>query len=270
VTSSSNASRTFFSTTSDMKFPKAILWLLTLLALGNALALPAFDDIASSSQELFRRKGGGGGGGKGGGGSRGSGSSSSSSSSGSSGGSSSSRTSSSSAQGGTSKGGSGIRPSYGSGGRYYGGGAATPYQSHQRSPSGIAPYFLAGSALAFFPGLWLYGAYAYSYPHPYTYHNDSTNANETRPVQCLCANYAECGCDPNNDTSYINSVANNNTVSRVADVNGTSTLFINGTLANGTTAASSAAPGSLRMQGLLEMSGWWVVVAIAGYAAWLL
>ena len=108
---------------------------------------------------------------------------------------------------------------------------------------------------------------------PVTYHNDTTDRNDTRPVNCVCAQYSECGCDNNNDTSYINSVANNNTISRVADANGTSTLFVNGTLPNGTTAAggsdstSASAAGSFR-QGLLEMSGWWVVIAGVGYTMW--
>ena len=166
-----------------------------------------------------------------------------------------------------------IRDSSYGGGRYYGGGGAVPYTAGRTSASGIAPYFLAGSALAFFPGVWLYGAYAYPYGHPVTYHNDTTNRNDTRPVNCVCAQYSECGCDNNNDTDYINSVANNNTISRVADANGTSTLFVNGTLPNGTTAAggsdstSTSAAGSFR-QGLLEMSGWWIIVAGVGYTVW--
>jgi len=260
-----------------MRLPQALLFLLAFVTTIHALALPAsFNELAESSKEIFKRKGGGGGGGKGGGGGSssssgsrgGSGSSSSSSSSGSS--SSSRLGSSTSNTGGSTKAGTGVAPSYG-GGRYYGGGAAVPYTAGRRSPGGVAPYFLAGSALAFFPGVWLYGAYAYGYGHPYTYHNTTNNQNETRPVQCLCAQYSECGCDNNTDTSYVDSVANNKTVSRVANVNGTDTLLINGTLPNGTTAAGGTAnaAGSLRQE-LLEMSGWWVVVAGVGYTMWLM
>jgi hypothetical protein len=253
-----------------MKLNQALYFLLTFVTTIHALALPtSFESLAESSKELFKRKGGGGGGGKGGGG--GSSSSSSSSSRGGSSSSSSSSsglTSSSSNRGGATSAGSGVRPSYG-GGAYYGGGARQPYNSGGRSPGGINPVFLGVGALAFFPGIWLYGAYMYPYGHPYTYHNTTSNRNETHPVQCYCGEYQECGCDNNTDSSYLNSVANNNTVSRVVNVNGTDTLVVNGTLPNGTTAAggTDSAAGSLR-QGLLEMSGWWVVVAGVAYTMW--
>ena len=68
--------------------------------------------------------------------------------------------------GGTTRQGSGVTPNYG-GGRYYGGGATTPYTAGSRSPLGIAaiPLAFGAGALAFYPGLWLYGAYAYPYGH---------------------------------------------------------------------------------------------------------
>jgi hypothetical protein len=74
--------------------------------------------------------------------------------------------SSSSNNGGRTKTGSGVTPNYG-GGRYYGGGATSPYQSGSRSPLGIAavPLAFGVGALAFYPGIWLYGAYAYPYGH---------------------------------------------------------------------------------------------------------
>ena len=98
------------------------------------------------------------------------------------------------------------------------GGATTPYTSGGRSPLGITPLFLGAGALAFFPAAWLYGAYNYPYGHPYSFHNRTGRANntansnnvrrdfeidygyesgvnETKPVTCLCAAYAECGCD---------------------------------------------------------------------------
>lgn len=148
-----------------------------------------------------------------------------------------------------------------------------PYRSGGRSPGGVAPYFLGAGALAFFPGIWLYGAYAYPYGY-HSYHNNTSNRNESLPVQCLCDAYSSCGCDNNTDSSYYTGVANNGTVSRVADVNGTRTLVVNGTLPNGTTASggvddTSSAAGSA-MQSLLETSGWWVVVAGATYTAYFL
>jgi hypothetical protein len=75
------------------------------------------------------------------------------------------------------------------------------------------------------------------------------------------------GCDStNNNTDYINGVANNQTISRVADVNGTQTLVINGTLDNDTASTTSGA-GSYK-QGLVEMSGLWFVVAGVAYTMW--
>lgn len=120
-------------------------------------------------------------------------------------------------------------------------------------------------------GIGLHSAYAYDYPHPYTYHNNTANQNNTLPVECVCAQYSECGCDNNTDTSYIDSVANNASVATVSEVNGTKTLVINGTLPNGTTASggTDSAAGSLR-QGLLEGSGWWVVAAGVVYTVWLM
>ncbi|KAK0945551.1 hypothetical protein LTR29_002906 [Friedmanniomyces endolithicus] len=243
-----------------MKTPQKLLLLLGIITTIHALALPAsLARIAETSKDLFKRKDGGGGRGS-------SGSSiSSGSSSSSSSGSRSGISSTTSNTGRRTTSGSGITPSYG-GGRYYGGGAAAPYSAGSRSPGGVAPYLLAGSALAFFPGAWLYGAYAYPYHGAYTYHNETGNRNDTRPVQCFCAQYAECGCDNYTDSSYLSSVANNATVSRVADVNGTSTLLINGTLENGTTASggSDSAAGSLRL-GVVEKGssgGWWLIYSL--------
>ncbi|KAK3341327.1 hypothetical protein B0T25DRAFT_522663 [Lasiosphaeria hispida] len=216
-----------------------------------------------STEELWKRRGGGGGGGRGG-----SSSSGGSSSGGSSGG---GRGSSSSTAGGRTTTGSGPAPAYG-GGKYYGGGSQTPYKAGSPSPSGIAPFLLIGGigALAFWPGLWLHGAYMYPYHHPYSYYNSTTKANETKPVTCACDEYAVCGCDENSDTQYINDLigngsypALNNTLITVAKVNNTDTILINGTLPNGTTAAGGDedpnAGAGLRT--LLQNVGWWPVVA---------
>ena len=86
----------------------------------------------------------------------------------------------------------------------------------------------------------------------------------------MCAQYQQCGCDNNTDTSYLDSVANNTTVSKRAVVNGTDTLLINGTLPNGTDAATASGAAGGYRQGLAEMSGFWVVIAGVGYAVTML
>jgi hypothetical protein len=146
-----------------------------------------------------------------------------------------------------------------------------PYKSGTRSPSGIVPIFFAASFLAFWPGLWLYGAHLYHYNHPYVFYNQSSQRNESKPVTCACDPYLVCGCDENGDQQYLTDLvgngsyaALNKTLVAVADVNGTSTILINGTLPNGTTAAGGSedpngAAGGLRT--LLQHAGWWPVAA---------
>jgi hypothetical protein len=126
----------------------------------------------------------------------------------------------------------------------------------------VPVFFLAG-ALAFWPGVWLYGAHLYNYNHPYSFYNQSANRNETKPVTCACDPYLECGCDENGDNQHLNDLVGNGTyadlnktVINVADVNGTSTILLNGTLPNGTTVAD-AGDG---MRSLLQHVGWWPVV----------
>ena len=224
-----------------MKLTQSLFWLFALVTTIHALTVPG--SLADPATRLFKRKGGGGG--------RGGGSSSGGRSSGSSSG---------------LRAGVGPQPrTYGSG-AYYPGGSVRPYKSGGRSPAGVAPVFLGVGALALFPGIWLYGAYAYSYPGLYYYHNRTSGQNESHPVQCWCSRYQECACDVKNQTDYLNSIANNNTVARVANVNDTDTLLINGTLPNGTVVAESGAHSF--KQGLVEMSGLWVVLAGVIYTIW--
>ena len=237
-----------------MKVQQTLLYLLGFITTIQALATPAaFNNLVDSSSELYKRKGGGGG--RSGGGSSGG------------------RTSGSSSGGsrGSTSAGTGTPRSYGGGSRYAGG-AATPYRAGG-TPSGWrgpAPLLLGVGALALFPGLWLYGAYSYRYNNDerMTYFNETSGQNETRRVQCLCAAEAECGCDDTVDQAYLNEVANDKAVSSVRN----GTLYINGTLEEGTTApgtASSAATGSLT-QRLVEASGYWPVVACVAYTMWFL
>jgi hypothetical protein len=175
------------------------------------------------------------------------------------------RGSSSSSTGGSTTTGSGTRPNYVAGGVYYGGGAKTPYTSGSRSPGGIVPGLLIGSSLGFLGTYWLLGAYSYPYTHQYYYHNDTTNKNETKPVDCLCRQDQECGCDDNGDDTYFSSLIGNGTyaglnqsVITVANANGTDTIFINGTLPNGTTASGGTdSPNAAgNMQSVLRSVGW--------------
>lgn len=157
--------------------------------------------------------------------------------------------------------------------RYYAGGATTAYTAGGRSPLGITPFLLPAAALAFFPGLWLYSAYAYPYNHPYYYNDDQTHRNESMPVVCLCEEYQNCGCDDNNNSTYYESLFNgtqphNTSNARVVNVNGTEKIYINGTLDNSTTSdQSSAAPGATVT--LLNASGYWVTVAVVIAAVWM-
>jgi hypothetical protein len=92
-------------------------------------------------------------------------------------------------------------------------------------------------------------------------------------VTCLCAAYAECGCDDSDNTTFLDSLigdgsyANLNlSLVNVADVNGTSTILLNGTLPNGTTipgGTEDANGAGVSMQALVQSSGYLVMVALA-------
>lgn len=239
-----------------MKISQAILFLFTLITTIHAFALPDFNAIADSTKQLIKRKGGGG---RGGGGGRTSSSSSSSSSS-------SRLTRPNSVAGGTTTAGSGPQPrAYRGGNTYYPGGAPVPYKAGNPTPGGVNSRFIGAAGLGIFPGVWLYGAYAYSYPGHYLYHNRTSNQNETHPMECLCGRFQECGCNANNQTDYVTDIANNNTVSRLATVDGVKTLVVNGTLPNGTTAASGAPAFSQSM----SMAGWGVIAAGVTFACFM-
>lgn len=156
--------------------------------------------------------------------------------------------------------------------RYYAGGASTPYRAGALGALAVTPLLLPVAALAFWPGIWYHPVYAYDYNDDYQYHDDNTNKNTSLPVVCLCEEYQECGCSNNTNSSYYESLFNgtqprNTSVVTVANVNGTEKIYINGTLANGTTAAdSSAAPGA--MGNLLHSSGHWVTIALVAAMVW--
>jgi hypothetical protein len=127
--------------------------------------------------------------------------------------------------------------------------------------------FSVGAVSLFFAGAWLWPVYYYPYNRPYTFHNQSANANQTKDVLCLCQEYTACGCDQNDDSTYLNSIVGNgsvsglnNTLVRVANVNGTDTIVINGTLDNGTDTGSAA---SGMVGGRMSwMAGWLAIAAV--------
>jgi hypothetical protein len=209
----------------------------------------------STTEELWKRKGARGGGRSGGGGGKSGGSSGSSGDGGSSSG--TGKTS-----GKTTPGSRSSSPSYG--GHYYGGGASTAYSSGSRSPSGISPIYYP--RYPYFPTPWLFPVYCYPYTHPYSFYNESSDKNETKPLTCLCQEYAECGCDENNDSTFMHDLIGNGsytaldqTLVTVANVNGTDTILTNGTLPNGTEAADSSNSASG-----LALKGYWVMTTIVG------
>ncbi|OCL13095.1 hypothetical protein AOQ84DRAFT_226452 [Glonium stellatum] len=265
-----------------MRFLPVFAWILALLYVVNAVSIrdvkalsprgsgsPAgalAEDILSPANALAKRKGGGGRSGGGGGGGKSSG-----------GGASNSRSDSNA--GGRTVSGSGVRPAYG-GGRYYGGGATVPYAAGQRSPLGLVPLLILPlAALAIFPGLWLYSVYQYPYTRPYTFVNQTiTNVtfpngiNQTLPVDCLCQQYSVCGCDDNNNSTYLYDLigngsyaALNKSLVTVSEVNGSRTIVINGTLPNGTT-ASGGTDSPAAKQYALEFAGWWVMGVVVLYS----
>ncbi|RTE75435.1 hypothetical protein BHE90_010097, partial [Fusarium euwallaceae] len=170
--------------------------------------------------------------------------------------------------GGGSRGGSGPQPNFASG-RYYPGGAVAPYRSGNRSPgANIIPFVLVGSALAFWPGVWLYGAYMYPYTHQYHFHNDTSDEDEIRDVVCGCGQYEVCGCDDNNDTAYYRQLigngsweALNKSIVTVAEYKGKINILINGTLPNGTTVPEQNSPAGLGTKDMIEGLGYWPAVA---------
>jgi len=179
--------------------------------------------------------------------------------------------------GGSTRDGSGTRPSYGN---RYSGGAVVPYTAGKRSPTrNIAPFALPIAGLAIFPGLWLYGS-LWAYPYPTGYHWYDGHENRTSNVTCLCQRYQVCGCDPQDNSTFLNQVVangtngspiNSSTIRTVTWDNGTTMSYINGSLANGTTASGGDAPSnasqvSAGVQIVMGYAGYWlmVVTVVAG------
>ncbi|KAL2366078.1 hypothetical protein RJZ56_000918 [Blastomyces dermatitidis] len=180
-------------------------------------------------------------------------------------------------QGGSSRTGSGTPRTFG-GGSYYAGGASVPYTAGKTSRRGLLPFaFLPLAALAFFPGLWLWGAHAYHIGH-YNYRNTSDpNANATQiPIECLCQRYSVCGCEENDNTTYINELlkqkdehgmpTNTTTVRVVPKDDGPTTIYVNGSLANGTTNPDPSIPENsgvpIVSPTLSKLGGYWLITSL--------
>lgn len=114
---------------------------------------------------------------------------------------------------------------------------------------------------------------AYIFAESVSFFNVTSQRDEALPALCLCQVYLVCGCDKNRDSEYLNRIANEasstSDFSRVSIVNGTLTLVINGTLANGTTSPGGTDPssaGALHAGGTLMRSlGVWLM---AGAIQW--
>ncbi|ELR05889.1 hypothetical protein VC83_06436 [Pseudogymnoascus destructans] len=243
------------SSTANALVPRAELVVRDSEATVQQLEVREAEGTFDASEELWKRKGGGGAGGRGGGSSGGSSGGRTGGAGTSSGGSSGAGRgtglgSSSSSTGGQTRTGSGPSPAYGGGG-YYGGGAAVPYRTGAATRSGISPVLLGVGVglgvgvLAYgLAGTWHHPVYSYPYKNTWTFYNITVDANQTKPVQCLCEEYSECGCDDNDNAQYQKDVLGNGSyaglnksVVSVADIQGKSTIILNGTLPNGTTAA---------------------------------
>ncbi|OBT70115.1 hypothetical protein VE03_00558 [Pseudogymnoascus sp. 23342-1-I1] len=291
------------SSTANALVPRVELVVRDIDATVQQLEVREAESTFGAPEELWKRKGGGGGGGRGGssGGSSSGGTSSGGTSSGgtssggtSSGGRAGGLGSSSSSTGGSTTTGSGPKPAYG-GGSYYGGGGAVPYTSGGASRGGISPVLLgvgvgvgAGALTYGLLGGWHGGRiYSYPYKNSWTFYNITVNANQTKPVQCLCEEYNECGCDDNENAQYQKDIlgngsyaALNKTLVTVADINSKSTIILNGTLPNGTTAAggtedadgtSTATTGDSfsLTHGMMRSGVYWVMAAVVGSAVFL-
>lgn len=153
--------------------------------------------------------------------------------------------------------------------RYYSGGASTPYRAGL-PVSQKTPVLLPASFLNFI-GHWRHPVYVYSFSE-YHYTSESNNHNTSIAVACLCEQYQECGCGENNSLTYYESLFNgtqpkNTSVVCVALMNGTEKMYINGTLANGTTAAESSAASGPRAI-ILQVSRYSCITAIGLGAMW--
>lgn len=119
----------------------------------------------------------------------------------------------------------------------------------------------------------------YHYPNSYRYYNESSEEEEDRPILCACSKEASCGCDQddkvNNTALYDELIGNgsyehlNKSIVDVAEVNGTTTILLNGTLPKDTalpSEGSSSGSGSgdsdsAAARAMIEAMGYWPAAA---------
>lgn len=128
-------------------------------------------------------------------------------------------------------------------------------------------------------GVWLYHVYSYPYNKPWTFYNVTTDSNQTKPVNCLCQEYSECGCDENDNAQFQADILGNGSyaglnksVVSVADVDGKSTIILNGTLPNGTTDGESSenSDGFSISHSLMQGGGYWALAAFVSTAVFMI
>ena len=116
----------------------------------------------------------------------------------------------------------------------YGGGSRYPYVAGHSTPSGLMPFYVSASA-SWMPYDWgPNGEYCYPLNHTGPALPNNPAGNTTDPILCICLANDVCGCDNKNGTYTIPLSA------KYALINGTETVVVNGTLADGTTAPSEA------------------------------
>ncbi|KAL8965218.1 MAG: hypothetical protein Q9197_006622, partial [Variospora fuerteventurae] len=125
--------------------------------------------------------------------------------------------------------------------------------------------------------------YNYPYTNSYRFRNGTRNRTTTEkrqeqdvvmlPITCLCQEFNPCGCDDNEDTTYLDPIIGdgtnlNSSLVHIGPVNGTQTVVLNGTLPNGTDSSDSSSEtssttsqgsGTLINQRVLEVSGIWAI-----------
>jgi hypothetical protein len=108
----------------------------------------------------------------------------------------------------------------------------------------------------------------YHYPNSYRYYNETSEEEEERPILCACSAEASCGCDQDDNTNntalYDELIGNgsyehlNKSIVDVAEVNGTTTILINGTLPEDTALPEE---DSAAARAMIEAMGYWPAAA---------
>lgn len=115
------------------------------------------------------------------------------------------------------------------------------------------------------------------------YHWNQDGQNRTSNVTCLCQQYQVCGCDPTDNSTFLDQVVSNGTggapvnssLVRTIDYgNGSAATYINGSLANGTTADGGSDPSSeSQVSPAVRLAmgyvGYWVMTTTVMVGMWM-